>query len=203
MTHDIKHRVTRKIKNIIYPHIDEKMHKECQSGYRLLNLNPAPLGQAIPRERKRHHDFCNVTTCMETHFVNCYTCVDTRASANKTLGNCASEALKWTPGPALLFAVASVAALTKCSCSGNAAGLTLRRPRQVRLSALMRRVVGQKHEMLVQWACTCETVGGVDAAAVTDYVGAVFVVENADAAKAVKQTVVGRPARKRGRYNRW
>lgn len=46
-------------------------------------------------------------------------------------------------------------------------------------------------------------VGGVDAAAVTDYVGAVFVVENADAAKAVKQTVVGRPARKRGRYNRW
>jgi hypothetical protein len=67
----------------------------------------------------------------------------------------------------------------------------------------MRRVVGQKHEMLVQWACTWETVGGVDAAAVTDYVGAVFVVENADAAKAVKQTVVGRPARKRGRYNRW
>jgi hypothetical protein len=68
---------------------------------------------------------------------------------------------------------------------------------------LMRRVVGQKHEMLVQWACTWEPVGGVDAAAVTDYVGDVVVVEDADAAKAVKQTVVGRPAQKRRRNNRW
>ena len=68
---------------------------------------------------------------------------------------------------------------------------------------LMRRAVGPKSEMLVQWACTWEAVESVDVAAVDDYGGAVVIVEEADAAKAVKQTVVGRTARKRGRNNHW
>ncbi len=68
---------------------------------------------------------------------------------------------------------------------------------------LMRRVVGAKHEMLVQWACTWQAVVDVDAIAVEEYPGPTFVVDEAEAAKAVKQSVVGGKKQKRAKRRDW